>query len=251
MFLDWSPMLNSDAIQWWLLPLSGNLEHVLSTAVAWHGRLMVFAWALLVPLGVGIARFFKVTQKQKWPEQLDNKFWWRVHLYGQSIAILITLFSLFLILSTSPASSDIAAWHRTMGWIVIVLVMTQGLSGFVRGSKGGPTDALMRGDHFDMTTRRIVFEYVHKSLGYITLLFASLAIGLGLLTTNAPRWMFASLAAWWLLLILIFSWLQIRGYCIDTYQAIWGHTSDLPGNQRMPIGWGIRRPQDTKTRRSV
>lgn len=41
---------------------------------------MVVAWGVLLPLGILIARFFKVTPRQRWPAELDNKFWWYSHL---------------------------------------------------------------------------------------------------------------------------------------------------------------------------
>ena len=59
---------------------------------------------------------------------------------------------------------------------------------------------------------------------------------------DAPRWMAVVLALWWLALLMLFVWLQLNERCIDTYQAIWGPDSRHPGNQRKPIGWGIRRP---------
>ena len=33
----------------------------------------------------------------------------------------------------------------------------QVLGGYLRGSKGGPTDHRLRGDHYDMTARRVWF----------------------------------------------------------------------------------------------
>ena len=40
--------------------------------------------------------------------------------------------------------------------------------------------------------------------------------------------------------------LQRRGRAIDTYQAIWGPGAEHPGNQRKPIGWGIRQVEDNR-----
>ena len=39
-------------IDWWLAPLSGAATHAIAPWAAWHSRLMVLAWGVLVPLGV-------------------------------------------------------------------------------------------------------------------------------------------------------------------------------------------------------
>ncbi len=74
-----------------------------------------------------------------------------------------------------------------------------------------------------MTPRRILFEHVHKSTGYLLILLATAAILSGLWVANAPAWMWIALAAWWCVQILVFAWLQRLGYAVDTY-----HTTPVP-----------------------
>ena len=159
----------NDIFHWLIMPLSGSATHDISVWVSWHARLMVLSWGFLLPLGVIIARFFKVLPDQNWPQVLDNKFWWKTHLYGQVCGLLFALVGLGLILGHSKAATDLARWHAILGWSVMILGMTQALAGFARGSKGGPTDSTMRGDHYDMTAWRKSFEWLHKSLGYLGL----------------------------------------------------------------------------------
>ena len=68
------------------------------------------------------------------------------------------------------------------------------------------------------------------------------AILTGLWLANGPVWMWLCLGLWWLVLAMVATVLQRRGWAIDTYQAIWGPDPLLPGNRRAPIGIGIRRP---------
>jgi hypothetical protein len=124
---------------------------------------------------------------------------------------------------------------------VLVLGWTQMLGGILRGSKGGPTDRQMAGDHYDMSRWRMVFERMHKGLGWLAIGLSVVVIVLGLLAADAPRWMLTTLLAWWLVLCSVGMHLQRRGCCIDTYQAIWGTHPDMPGLKRPPIGWGVRR----------
>ena len=93
-----------------------------------------------------------------------------------------------------------------------------------------------------MTARRVVFECLHKSLGYLALMLTMAATLTGLLAANALMWMPLLLGLFWLGLALCFVLLQGRKYNVDTHQAVWGPDPHFPGNQRKPIGWGISRP---------
>ncbi len=234
-------LLQSDWLAWLLLPLSGNSVHELSFWVSWHGRIMVLCWGVLLPLGVLAARFFKVMPSQNWPTALDNKTWWKAHLHGQSAAILLACVGVALIWNSASGATSLARWHGYMGWAVMTLGVLQAAAGFARGSKGGPLEPVIRGDHYDMTKRRNIFEHAHKSLGYAALLLALSTVFMGLVVADAPRWMLLAISLWYSALIAGFIWLQKRGRCIDTYQAIWGSDAAHPGNCIAPIGWGIRR----------
>lgn len=227
-------------LDWWLAPLSGAPTHVLPPSVAWHARLMVLAWGVLIPVGVLWARFWKVAPHQDWPRQLDHKAWWHAHRTLQIAGVLVGIGALALVFRRGAASPG-ADLHHLVGWAVVTAGVAQVLHGFARGSKGGPTDATLRGDHYDMTLRRVVFERVHKALGWAAVIAAIAAIASGLVVADAPRWMPATLALWWLLLAAAFVRWQRAGRALDTYQAIWGPDPTLPGNRRAPIGWGVKR----------
>ncbi|MDP4026433.1 cytochrome B [Methylobacterium sp. NEAU 140] len=233
-----------DMVRDWLsTPLSGQAEHLVAPTVAWHGRLMVLSWSILLPLGILVARFFKVTPRQKWPDQLDNTFWWRCHLYLQQAGVALALLAAGLVLLDGPGMPDgpVATAHRLLGWLLLGLGGVQLVGGWLRGTKGGPTVAVFAGDHFDMTRRRILFERAHKGLGWLCMPLALIATALGLVLADAPRWMPLVIGAWWIALIAAFLAMQRRGMCLDTYQAIWGPDPSLPGNRIAPIGWRVTR----------
>lgn len=230
-------------MEWLLAPIDAGRAHDLDLYQAWHGRLMVLAWAFLFPLGILAARFFKITPRQDWPNRLDNPFWWHLHRLTQYVGGVAVIIALVLI---EPSGLTPLNHHAAAGWLVIVLCVVQFLSAWLRGSKGGPTDPApdgsLRGDHFDMTLRRRIFERVHKVVGYIAILLALGVTGTGLWTANAPVWIWLAIALWWCLLGAAFVRLQRMGRAVDTYQAIWGPDENLPGNTVKPIGWGIVRP---------
>jgi hypothetical protein len=234
----------SNTWQWLSTPLSGASEHLIEPHVYWHARLMVLAWGICLPLGALVARYFKVTPGQDWPRVLDNKAWWHSHRALQYGGVLAMSVGVYLVWPTGMAwdlTWSASGLHHTLGWCVLGLGWVQMVSGMLRGSKGGPTDQHMAGDHYDMSVWRVVFERVHKSLGWLAIGLSVLVIVLGLLAADAPRWMLITMLLWWSVLFGIAVQLQRRGCCIDTYQAIWGTQPDMPGLQRPPIGWGVRR----------
>ncbi len=228
---------------WLITPLSGSTVHEISVAASWHARLMVMAWSILLPSGVLIARFYKVTPKQHWPKTLDNTFWWYMHLACQILGLLLGCVGLYLILSvqTHSLNQTGALWHTVCGWVVMSLGIMQAMGGTFRGSKGGPTKTVLRGDHYDMTPYRRIFETLHKSLGYMALVLALCTVSLGLWVSDAPRWMPIIIAAWYLGLLGLGVRLQYLGRCFDTYQAIWGDDAQHPGNTLPAAGWGSKR----------
>jgi hypothetical protein len=229
-------------MDWLTTPLSGASQHTLEAWTAWHARLMVLAWGALLPVGALVARYLKVTPAQRWPEQLDNRSWWHAHRALQWAGALATCAGLALAWGQARGDGDAARWHVWSAWTVLAMGAFQVVSGVLRGSKGGPTDATLRGDHYDMTAHRRWFERLHKSIGWLAVVGGAIVVGLGLWAADAPRWMPLALGLWWAALAATAVRLQRGGRCIDTYQAIWGPDPAHPGNRVRPIGWGVRRP---------
>lgn len=231
---------------WLFLPLSGAANHHIEPWAYWHARCMVLAWAVLLPLGALAARFFKVTPRQDWPAVLDNRTWWIAHRALQWSGVTVMAVGLCLAFDRARGSDAVAIVHAWAGWCVAALACLQIAGGLARGSKGGPTDRTIRGDHYDMTRWRVSFERTHKGLGWLSVALALSVMTLGLVSADAPWWMAMALALWWLTLAVAFVVLQRRGRCIDTYQAIWGPDLSHPGNLRPPVGWGVHRPHRSR-----
>ncbi|RIY01066.1 cytochrome B [Aureimonas flava] len=202
---------------------------------------MVMGWGVLLPLGMIVARFFKIVRASDWPATLDRKFWWHAHLTFQIAGIGVMTLGLLLAYGRGEGASELARLHHLVGWTVVLMGWSQVLGGLLRGTKGGPTGTTIRGDHYDMTLRRVVFEYLHKFGGWATLPLVVVTTTIGLVMVDAPRWMPLLIGGWWGGLALAFVLLQRQGCCIDTYQAIWGPEPVHPGNARMPIGWRVTR----------
>lgn len=228
-------------LAWLLTPLSGATTHSIAGWTAWHARLMVLSWGILIPIGAITARFYKVTEAQDWPAQLDNKTWWHLHRWIQGIGVLVMTVGVALVFGVGTRSG-ISAWtHVVLGWSVCAVGWLQVAAGILRGSKGGATEAQVRGDHYDMSRWRLWFERLHKGLGWLAIVVAAPTIAIGLKVADAPRWMAVVLTFCWVGMGIWFVRLQVVGRCMDTYQAIWGPEDVHPGNRMPPIGWGVRR----------
>lgn len=224
-----------------MTPLSGSTSHTLPDWTVWHARLMVLSWGVLLPLGALVARFFKVLPGQDWPRVLDHKAWWHGHRALQWAGVGLMLVGLWLAWGHGSGSGALSRLHNGLGLAVCLLGLFQIVGALLRGSKGGPTSDTLRGDHYDMTAWRRLFERLHKGLGWLAVLAAVVVLVAGLVLADAPRWMAVLLGLWWGGLVLAFASLQRAGRCVDTYQAIWGPDPQHPGNRLQPIGWGVRR----------
>jgi hypothetical protein len=229
------------------------LSQEIPNYLAWHARVMVLAWGIFAPVGAVGARYWKIWPGQHWPQQTDHKGWWHLHRFCQWVAAALTLLGVYLIVSATGSLSTLgsrvsqygessgAQFHFWVGLVLVVAAGAQVLSALLRGSKGGPTEPQLRGDHFDMTLHRRRFELFHKSLGWLAIFGAIAVIIVGLNMVHAPRWMWLTLGLWWTVLIVLSVHWQHKGQCIDTYQTIWGADPNLPGLTIKPTGWGVRR----------
>lgn len=196
----------------------------------WHGGLMVLAWFVLLPGGALIARFFKVLPGQDFPAVLDSRAWWRAHLLLQYAGSAVAAAALWIAWDALDGVWDWSEPHVLIGTAVMALCALQVGSGLLRGTKGGPTDThadpadptTWRGDHYDMTLRRRLFEGWHKRAGYAAFLLALPAAWLGLQLVGTPPWTGLLLLAQAAAFVAVFAVLTRRGRRTDTWTAIWG-----------------------------
>lgn len=111
----------------------GGSKDIKSPRVA-HGALMIIAWLFMVPLGIGIARFFK---------HLGHR-WYLLHVGIQISAIIVMIISLIAVfLTTYPKTSfdspGIVMIHAVIGVIVSVMgILVQPILGYLSNKYYNP-----------------------------------------------------------------------------------------------------------------
>ena len=189
----------------------------------YHAFLMVAVWFVLVPICIIIIRFGKpkptLTGLHRKVSIKNIEWWWfSVHKYGLMFSI--------------------GSFHSFFGLTTVALGCLQIMGGWLRGKHGGknyysakPDDpATWFGDHYNMTTRRRVFEAYHKTAGYFVFFFAAGAIASGLMQYPIPG-LAEFIIAMVLLAFVVSMVLEYKGYRYDGYRAAHGYTMDAPFNK--------------------
>eukprot|EP00735_Rhodelphis_limneticus_P005199 TRINITY_DN1695_c0_g1::TRINITY_DN1695_c0_g1_i1::g.17635::m.17635 TRINITY_DN1695_c0_g1::TRINITY_DN1695_c0_g1_i1::g.17635 ORF type:complete len:767 (+),score=229.69,sp/Q9M363/B561I_ARATH/27.15/4e-27,DOMON/PF03351.12/8.1e-14,DOMON/PF03351.12/4.2e-14,DOMON/PF03351.12/3.5e-14,Cytochrom_B561/PF03188.11/0.00022,DUF568/PF04526.8/0.28,DUF568/PF04526.8/37,DUF568/PF04526.8/76,DUF568/PF04526.8/6.6e+03,SdpI/PF13630.1/6.2e+02,SdpI/PF13630.1/0.027,ABC2_membrane_4/PF12730.2/6.1 TRINITY_DN1695_c0_g1_i1:150-2450( len=139
--------------------------------IAWqvaHGIMMVIGWAILVPWGIILARFYK--HKDPW--------WFKMHRNVQYSAMLIVLAAFILGLVEEP---EIGA-HGGIGIVAVGLGLLQPINAYFRPKKG--------------EQYRVPWEYLHKFSGRIGLILAIINLFIGLAIVDANMGLPIALGVW-------------------------------------------------------
>ncbi len=186
-----------------------------------HALANLGAWGLMLPLGVLIARFYKVGRRQNWPTEVHNMTWWFWHQVLQYAGLGSFVIALLAVVYENRGL-HLSSLHGKLGLLLVVLALHQFVSAMLRGDTE---------DHYTMNLRRLVFEFAHKTVGYAALALAPIVIVLGFDLAGTPLWLTAlSLSPLALLAVL---WVR-NAYAkrfVPTYQAMWGVSLEHPGNR--------------------
>ena len=177
---------------------SGVTSVVKETQPFIHGILMFLGWGLCAYIGI-----FSSANRHVFK---DNGKWWFLHRLFQSLTLVFCILGYVLVivwkLTRDRKPFDlITDPHQGMGFAVIIIGILQ------------PFNALFRGTHDDMvnrTQKRIIWEYVHKGLGYIVLLLSQIVIILGLVKVEATELMIVFII-YMVLFIIAFIVFKYRG----------------------------------------
>mmetsp|Transcript_69441 Transcript_69441/g.104770 ORF Transcript_69441/g.104770 Transcript_69441/m.104770 type:complete len:391 (-) Transcript_69441:64-1236(-) len=135
-----------------------------------HGSLMMIAWGLLLPSGVIIAKFLK---------HRPDGLWFRIHKPLQITGLIIALTGWIIALVNFNVFGDKGYtnyYHGVMGCTVMTIGLLQPINAFFRPHAPEPGE--------ETPLPRLLWEVLHKSMGWIAVLLAVGTISLG--TTLLP-----------------------------------------------------------------
>jgi hypothetical protein len=207
----------------------------------YHAILMVAVWFVLAPICIITIRFGKpkptLTGLHRKVAVKHIEWWWfSVHKYGLIFSIGLALAGAIVAVTVSGGFSG--SFHSMFGLTTIALGCLQIMGGWLRGRHGGknyysadPDDPkTWFGDHYNMTTRRRIFEAYHKTAGYFVYFFAAGAVASGLTQYPMPG-LAVFIVAMVLIAFVVSIVLEYKGYRYDGYRAAHGYTMDAPFNK--------------------
>ncbi len=129
-----------------------------------HASMMIIGWGTLLPLGVIIANLGR---------HRPNGLWFKIHrplqIIGLTFALVGWIIALtqFTALDHGKGDNNI---HASLGMLVMCAGLAQPLNAFIRPH-------IEEGEK--KTTKRVVWEFVHKSFGYGSVFLAVVVISFG------------------------------------------------------------------------
>ena len=151
----------ADKLNLTLFTKAGTLE---TPSIA-HGSLMIIGWGFLLPTGVASARLLK---------HRPNALWFKIHrimqIFGLVVAICgwgVALAEFDVFIGSGTGSYN----HGVLGMTVMILGLLQPLNALIRPH---PPEA---GEKRPL--KRLIWEIVHKSSGYIAIILAAVTICYG------------------------------------------------------------------------
>jgi hypothetical protein len=142
----------------------------LETLILAHASLMLIAWGWLLPSGVIFAKMLK---------HRPNGTWFTFHKILQPLGLVVAIAGWSIALRNFNTLKDVGApsyRHAVCGMTVMIGGLLQPLNAIFRPPPPEPEDTKM--------TTRLIWEIVHKGLGWVTILLALATIALG--TTILP-----------------------------------------------------------------
>jgi len=143
---------------------SGDVERVpVSSLKKVHGWLMGVSWGILIPLSVFIMRFFNKDETRCGVVGMV----FQLHRGINVMAVLASIVGISL--AFAAVDEHFTYTHGFLGVLTFVLGVLQPLNALVRPA--GPTSKTA-----DKTVMRMMWEILHKSVGYLALLLGLITI---------------------------------------------------------------------------
>ncbi len=177
-----------------LAPSGGQCKPVFINMIMLHGIFMVLSWGILLQWGAFIARYLRH----------KDPLWFKLHRAIQVSGVVLSFLGLiFGIVSVGNGHFRFA--HGALGLVVTILGLQQPFNALIRPHK--PEDGA------EKTTKRFIWEFLHKNIGRLALLIAIVQISMGLFLALAHTAIWALWYAYVILLIICYIVAEVFKIC--------------------------------------
>lgn len=167
-----------------------------SLMVVVHGVLMFLGWGVFFPVGILVGRFAKHSKSMP----CGTPIWFQVHRIAQTLGLLCTVAGVVVIIVFQDDNKvdHFRVTHSRLGLAILIAAWLQ------------PVNACFRGHKTPKSTRRRVWEFVHKGIGYLAVLLSIPVVLLGLHevepdASDVVVGLYVALSVLWVLLWIAFS----------------------------------------------
>ena len=176
-------------------------EHKKSLVVA-HSVIMTISTTILMSIAIYISKFRRMLAKYM-PSARD--LWFKAHRAIQLTVVLFVLigFIISICLVESVNGTHFGGDHARIGLVIVIIIMCQPLIAFFRPYAPSMGES--------KSTKRFLWEIVHKGLGYLAWIMAFVNVDLGL-RMKTPGLALKLYIAWIMLIATTFVCLWIYDY---------------------------------------
>ncbi|KAI0235334.1 Ferric-chelate reductase 1 [Lamellibrachia satsuma] len=126
-----------------------------------HGMFSILAWMTLAGFSMIVARHFRADLRRPF---LGIPLWFQLHRYVMFVVAALTSIAIIIIFVSVGRWSESATLHAVFGLVVAALSLIQ-----IGGSYMRPAE----------TSRRLIFNWVHRCTGILTYILAAVTVVLG------------------------------------------------------------------------
>jgi hypothetical protein len=179
--------------------IAQTCENVQFTFRHLHGLFMSIAFAILLPVGFLIARYYRT----------KGRVWFVLHIICQLTAVMFAVIGFIIIFATSYNPTPLYP-HGIIGLVIMFVLLLQVLNGIARPR--------VKRERKKKSVYRVFWEFYHKISGLFTIILGFIQITLGLFLVIPPLVVWAvwiGIFGLWMIAFLLHEIVKWIRYCVE------------------------------------
>ncbi|KNC77941.1 hypothetical protein SARC_09615 [Sphaeroforma arctica JP610] len=170
-----------------------------------HGIMMALAWMLFVPLAISASALRPAYTQVLGPNK--SMWWFHSHRLFNTLAILLATAA--FVVAFWLSTEDFVNTHQKLGLAVMIIMWLQPLNAFIRPH--------IRANGEKRSTLRILWEVLHRALGYGAVSMAIVNVYLGLDEAFADDWLYIAFGVY--VGVFVATFLAMYAYYLFFYKG--------------------------------